>query len=92
MKKGKRAPEDELRPEYKLSDFPSPMVRGKYAKRLKESSNIVVLKPEVAAAFPNEDAVNAALLSLIKLAKTTTRPATRASRRSKADAGQRGAR
>jgi len=45
------------------------MVRGKYAKRLKESSNIVVLKPEVAAVFPNEDAVNSALLSLIKLLK-----------------------
>jgi hypothetical protein len=41
------------------------MVRGKYAKRLKESSNIVVLRPEVAAVFPNEDAVNSALLSLI---------------------------
>jgi len=79
MKKGKRTQKDELRPEYKLSDFPAPMVRGKYAKRLTEASNIVVLKPEVAAVFPNDEAVNSALLSLIKLAKTTTR----SSRRSK---------
>jgi len=34
---------------------------------------VVVLKPEVAKAFPNEDAVNTALLSLIELAQKTTR-------------------
>ena len=39
------------------------MVRGKYAKRMKEASNIVVLTPEVAAVFPKEDVVNSALLS-----------------------------
>jgi hypothetical protein len=58
---------DELRKEYKLSDFSEPFVRGKYAKRLKESSNIIMLKPEIAEFFPNEEAVNTALLSLIKL-------------------------
>ena len=73
MKKANRIQKDELRPEYKRSDFPGPMVRGKYAKRLRESSNVVVLRPEVAAMFPNEEAVNTALLSLIKLAQTTTR-------------------
>jgi hypothetical protein len=77
MKKDKTPDNDELRPEYKRSDFPSGLVRGKYAKRLKESSNIVVLRPEVAEAFPNEEAVNSALLSLIDLAKRTTRPARR---------------
>jgi hypothetical protein len=40
---------------------------------MRESSNIVVLKPEVADAFPNEEAVNRALLSLIELAHKTTR-------------------
>lgn len=82
MKKGKHTQKDELRSEYKLSDFPAPMTRGKYAKRLKESSNIIVLNPEVSAAFPNEEAVNNALLSLIKLAQATTRP-TRSSGRGK---------
>jgi hypothetical protein len=52
MKKDKRTTKDELRPEYKPSDFPTPMTRGKYAKRLKESSNIVVLRPEVAEVIP----------------------------------------
>ena len=69
-----RAPDkDELRGKYKRSDFPEGLVRGKYAKRMRESSNVVVLKPEVAQVFPNEDAVNTALLSLIELAQKTTR-------------------
>jgi hypothetical protein len=74
MKKDKEPDKDELRPEYKRSDFPSGLVRGKYAERMKESSNVVVLRPEVAQAFPNEEAVNNALLSLIDIAKKSTRP------------------
>jgi hypothetical protein len=64
---------DELRAEYKRSDFTGGFVRGKYAKRLKESSNVIVLRPEVAQAFPNEEAVNNALLTLIDIANKTTR-------------------
>jgi len=73
MKKAEPADKDELRSEYKRSDFPGPLVCGKYAKHIKESSNVIVLKPEVADVFPNEEAVNAALLSLIKIAQKTTR-------------------
>jgi hypothetical protein len=73
MGKNRRLDKDELRAEYKRSDFPEGLVRGKYAKRIRESSNVVVIKPEVAQAFPNEDAVNTALLSLIELAQKTTR-------------------
>ena len=73
MKKDRAPDKEELRAEYKRSDFPEGLVRGKYAKRMRESSNVVVLKPEVAQAFPNEDAVNTALLSLIELAQKTTR-------------------
>ncbi len=74
MKKDKKPEKDELRPEYRRSDFPGGLVRGKYTKRIKESSNIIVLKPEVARVFPNGDAVNKALLSLIDLARKTTHP------------------
>jgi len=73
MKKDRAPDKDELRAEYKRSDFPEGLVRGRYAKRMRESSNVVVLKPEVAQVFPNEDAVNTALLSLIELAQKTTR-------------------
>jgi len=61
---------DELRPEYRREDF-GPMVRGKYADRVKESSNVVVLDPDVAEAFPNAQAVNDALRHLLELAKST---------------------
>lgn len=78
MKKNKEPDKDELRAEYKRSDFPGGLVRGKYAERMKESSNVVVLRPMVFQAFPNEEAVNNALLSLIDIAqKATTRPTSR---------------
>ena len=77
MKKVSQTDKDELRAEYKRSDFPDGFIRGKYASRIRESSNIVVLNPEVAEAFPNEEAVNSALQSLIKLAQKTTRPKKR---------------
>jgi hypothetical protein len=48
-------------PEY---DF-SKGVRGKYAKRYAEGTNVVVLEPDVAKAFPNSKSVNRALRSLV---------------------------
>ena len=75
MKKASRKPVDELRPEYKRSDFVT-LVRGKYAARVSESSNIVVLEPRVARAFPNDRAVNKALLALLR-ARKGKRPGSR---------------
>ena len=68
MKKLEKA-EEELRPEYCREDF-GKMTRGKYSKQVKAASNIVVLAPEVAKAFPNGAAVNQALLWLLEIAKT----------------------
>jgi hypothetical protein len=61
---------DELRPEYRPEDF-GPMVRGKYAADMKEASNVVVLYPDIAQAFPNAQAVNRALRELLELAKSS---------------------
>ena len=83
MKKVRQIDQDELRAEYNRSDFPDGLVRGKYANRVRELSNIVILKPEVAEAFPNEEAVNSALLSLIELAQKTTRLTRRSTGRAK---------
>ena len=60
---------DEMRAEY---DFASMRggVRGKYLERLRRESNIVVLEPEVAAAFPTGDSVNAALRGMLDTART----------------------
>jgi len=76
MKKTSRKPADELRPEYKRSDFGT-LVRGKYAARVSESSNVVVLQPQVARAFPNDHAVNEALLQLLRERKSSTRSTVR---------------
>ena len=60
--------DDELRLEYDLKSLLKGGVRGKYAKRYHAGTNLVLLEPEVAKAFPNEKAVNEALspLSLSK--------------------------
>ena len=76
MKKASRKPVDELRPEYKRSDFGA-LVRGKYAARVSESSNIAVLEPQVARAFPNDHAVNEALLKLLRDRKGSARSTAR---------------
>lgn len=44
-------------------------VRGKYAERYAEGTNIVVLAPDVAKVFPDSDSVNDALRVLIKIAQ-----------------------
>lgn len=72
MKKAKSELDDWLRPEYKRSDF-GEMVRGKYAKRIRESTNVIVLDPEVAKVFPNDEAVNKALRGLISRSRSTAR-------------------
>ena len=61
--------EDELRPEYDLSQLKGG-VRGKYAERYREGTNLVLLEPDVAAAFPDAKTVNEALRLLIKVAQT----------------------
>ena len=69
MKKGKSARSDEMRREYKRSDFPKGFVRGKYAARVAAKSNIVRLDPEIAEAFPTSKAVNEALGAMLRAAK-----------------------
>ncbi len=69
MKKvNSRGLDDDLRPEYDLSKLTG--VRGKYAKKFQAGTNLVLLTPDVARFFPDENAVNAALKSLIGIAKT----------------------
>ena len=51
---------DDLRPEYPAELIRSG-IRGKYAERLKESSNVVVIDPDLSDVFPNSEAVNEAL-------------------------------
>lgn len=59
---------DELLPEYD-PDLIRRGERGKYAARYAEGTNVVVLEPDVAAAFPNAAAVNTALRALLEIAR-----------------------
>ena len=60
--------EDELRPEYDLSQLKG-RVLGKYVERYREGTNLVLLEPDVAEAFPDADSVNEALRFLIRVTK-----------------------
>ena len=58
---------DELRPEYDLRELLKEGVQGKYARRYDEGTNLVLLAPDVAEAFPTDEAVNEALRLVIQL-------------------------
>jgi hypothetical protein len=60
--------EDELRSEYDFSKLQGG-VRGKYVDRYRSGTNLVLLEPDVAQAFPNDEAVNEALRLLLKIAQ-----------------------
>jgi hypothetical protein len=75
MKKGRgnrsrkdNVADSELLPEYD-SQLIRDGVRGKYAERYAPGSTVVVLEPDVAAAFPDAAAVNAALRALLEIAR-----------------------
>ena len=63
---------DELRREYDLSKLKGG-VRGKYLARYRAGTNLVLLSPDVAEHFPDEQSVNAALRTLIRAAKRPLR-------------------
>ena len=56
---------DEPQPEYDFSGG----ARGKYAARFAAGSNVVVLDPDVALAFPDSASVNRALRGLVEIAQ-----------------------
>jgi len=64
MKKTNRILNDDMRPEYDFASMKGG-VRGKYARRARQSTNIVLIEQEVADAFPTERAVNEALKGVL---------------------------
>ena len=67
-RKVKIGEEDDLRPEYDLSKLKGG-VRGKYAQRYKEGTNLVLLEPDVAEVFPDDESVNRALRLLMEISE-----------------------
>jgi hypothetical protein len=75
---------DELRPEYDLTRLKGG-VRGKYYQRATAGTNLVLLEPDVARAFPDSTSVNQALRLLHEVAKASSgRSRKRAGGRGKA--------
>lgn len=62
---------DELRAEYDLDSL-GPGVRGKYFERATAGTNLVLLDPDVARAFPSQEAVNKALRLLAEVAEASS--------------------
>jgi len=60
---------DDLRPEYDLSELLKDGGRGKYAERFRAGKNLVLLAPDVAQAFPTDEAVNEVLRLVIQMVK-----------------------
>ena len=63
MKKSSKTNDSDMQEEY---DF-SRGVRGKYARRYVQGTNVVVLEPDVAREFPNAKVVNTSLRALAQI-------------------------
>lgn len=73
MKKAlKKNSQDELRPEYDLSQLRGG-VRGKYYQEATAGTNLVLIEPELAEVFPDTESVNRALRLLVDTAGAATR-------------------
>jgi hypothetical protein len=72
MKKASRKQDDDLRPEYDFSALKG-AVRGKYHRRFRAGTNIVQLEPDMARAFPTDQAVNEALRTVVRASRALRR-------------------
>lgn len=70
--------DDDLRPEYDLRQMLPGAEQGKYVERFRQGTNLVLLEPDIAAVFPNEQAVNDALRLVIELTRIPTSPKKKA--------------
>jgi hypothetical protein len=65
----------ELQEEYDLSQLPI-MPKGRYAPERRVGRNLVVLEPDLARAFPSDEAVNRALRLILQAAQIPERADT----------------
>ena len=74
---------DDLRPEYDLARLKGGL-RGKYYQRATAGTNLVLLEPDLARAFPDSSSVNRALRLLRDVARSSSgRSRTRAAGKSR---------
>jgi len=77
MKKAESLDRDTMRAEYRREDL-GKGVRGKYYKQYMSGTNLVLLSPDVAKAFPTAESVNAALRALLHKGKPRAAKSRRA--------------
>lgn len=82
----KMVKKEDMRKDYRREDLGTG-IRGKYYDEYKKGTNLVLLSPDVAKAFPTEEAVNKALRSLINVARKTIGLTKRDNRRTKTARG-----
>ena len=68
MQKPNDSDDYELRDEYDLSKM-TVVARGRYAPERRAGKNVIVLDPDVAQAFPTDEAVNEALRLVMRIAE-----------------------
>jgi hypothetical protein len=100
-KKRNPTPADHIQHEYDFASMKGG-VRGKYARRAREGTNIVLIESEVSEAFPTEQAVNEALRGVLNttravrstggLPNKVLQPASRVTRKAKSRRAVRAAR
>lgn len=73
MLKQSNADDYELRDEYDLAKK-TIVAKGRYAPERRLGKNVVLLAPDVAQAFPTDDAVNAALRLILQVARIPNQP------------------
>jgi hypothetical protein len=66
MRKRSNPNDYELRDEYDFSKM-TVVAKGRYAPHRRAGNNVILLAPDVAEVFPNEEAVNDALRLVIRL-------------------------
>lgn len=74
-----RKDKDDMRSEYKRSDF-ARLERGKFYPAVAAGTSVVLLEPAIAKAFPTSKAVNEARASLLVLTEKKTRITRRSTR------------
>jgi hypothetical protein len=73
MKKNSEHPRNaDMRPEYDFASMKGG-VRGKHYEQYRKGTNVVLIEPDVAAAFPTESAVNEALRGILSTARAVRR-------------------
>ncbi len=71
--RGNSKSKDDLRPEYDFASMKGG-VRGKYVKQYRAGTNLVLLDPDLAAAFPTDMAVNRALHAVLTISQVVRLP------------------